>query len=331
MHILKSVALILTLFLSLVAHGNECFTLISKVFKETSLYKEVLTFKPGQSLGMEFEGTISEGLSNYDIALIISDLYKDSGLKAHVVKDNSDESAYQVVFYHGNIEKKLTVLDDTSLNNSKIGKGIEITSPVMTSDKDVKLFTSTLQQLKNAKILNTEDDLGGIHIHYGVPNLTIGQLKTVMKFFYLNSQTVKSAFKMRETRMQINSMSMVAAIDNLEKYPSNALVKDTDLKVFFPKSIIRYKEEIETLELRVFNSSLDTNEQLKDINFTLRVFETLLEVSEEFSEKVMQVYTYARLRMDPEEVRFYSGLHDNEIDSDGDPYLQSLFALISGQ
>lgn len=331
MKIMKSLLFILALSFTSLTFANECFTLISKVFKETEQMTKVLTFKPGQTLGMEFEGTVSEGLSNYDIAIIIKDLYKSSGLDAIVVKDTEEESAYKVVFTQNNRERSLTVLDDVSLNNTKSGKGIEITSPVMTSEEDVLLYTSTLQQLKHANILKTEDELGGIHLHYGVPNLTIGQLKTVMKFFYLNSQTVKSAFKMKPSRMQIDAMSMVAPIDSLENYQSKNLVSETDLKVFFPKSIIRYKEEIGTLELRVFNSSLELNEQLKDINFTLRVFDTILAADEELSQKITEVYKYARLRMDPEQVKFYSGLHDNEIDSEGDPYLQSLFALISEQ
>lgn len=304
--------------------------LAGKVFKEAQTLHRVLPFDEGQSVGMEFEGVIPQDMTNYDLAEHISNYLNDKGIPNTVEKEyRSDEDLYVIQFHFNNSLHTLSVLDDASLNESTLGKGVEITSPIMRSEEETNLFLDLLQDLKRKEILKTEDDLGGIHIHYGASSIKVGELKTILQFFYLNSSTLKSAFKMKNTRIQDNPISLITAIDLLSEYSPDTLVKDLTKSINFPKSLIRYKDETQTLEARVFNSSLEENEQIANINFTKKILDNLLNAPTEFQEEINSIYLNAKSRLDPMEIKRHSGLNDNEIDAESDPYLASLFALIS--
>ncbi|MDD0853402.1 amidoligase family protein [Halobacteriovorax sp. GB3] len=319
--------------------SEKCHRLIQKYFNKSMDVRlglrDTLDQKKFKSLGMEFEGVVVQNLTYFQISEQVQKALKDLGLDAQIKEIGEFNDHYEIQYYSGGELKKVSVLTDGSLISTTLGYPVEITSPIMRNTTEVWQYLSLIQMLGRRIDLRAEEDFGGIHVHYGAKDLTTEQLSHILKVFYVAEHKIIEKFEVKETR-QISQMNNVPnAIHILSThYKKGTLVKDIFDEVPLDRTLIAYKPETMTIELRIFNSNFLSDEHFANIDFSVNLLDDLLKNKDNI-EDVSKEYREAALEKGFDFSSLSKGYHINQDIEESyqaqDPYLAQFMALKNGE
>lgn len=332
--------IILGLLFSLQGLASEkCHRLIQKYFNKSMDVRlglrDTLDQKKFESLGMEFEGVVIQDLNYFQISEHIQKALKDMGLDAQIKEIGEFNDHYEIQYYSGSELKKVSVLTDGSLINTTFGYPVEITSPIMRNTKEVWQYLSLIQMLGRRIDLRAEEEFGGIHVHYGAKDLTTEQLSHILKVFYVAEKKIIEKFEVKDTR-QISAMNNTPNIIHIltTNYKKGTLVKDIVDEVPLDRTLIAYKPETMTIELRIFNSNFLSDEHFANIDFSVNLLDELLKNKDNIDE-ISKEYTQAALEKGFDFDSLLRGYHINqdveESYMEEDPYLTQFMSLKNGE
>jgi hypothetical protein len=290
------VKLKLILFFPFVLLFSTCSSLSEKNTRYISSETKLITCTSGLSevfgrkffsttVGTEFEGAFPAQLSFYDIAKLIETKLKEKFPDANVILKEIDhqysESEYQVILGIQGDESTFTVKTDSTLSfdNPEI-KGIEITSHIMTSQKDIDLYLEVLESIRPAGV-SARADVGGIHFHFGLPaSKTYAELEPLYQLFVKAQDSLIRYFKVHPGRQYHKSSNLNDALMTIQQIVKNTPHKTLDnLNVgeLNRRTMLRILLSLRTWEVRFFNSTLDPEINLFYQDFLERLFSRWLE------------------------------------------------------
>lgn len=251
---------------------ESCLTLIKHFVNQENSYGPVLgrylsNFAPywnfNPTYGIETEFIVPREFTFSDVAQTLANhLQKITpGAEVKVIDGEMVDTEYgfDIIIFHikykvDDVSYHWQVKREISLEGyvDRDYRGLEVASSIIRSPKDFAVFISVLEVLKEmgAKSFPFK---GGVHVHYGVPDLSPIELKLIYRIFSQIESQLKTFFHTSNTRMTIANVSdssniMKALEDVLNEYLSGE---------FQYRKAIRYIPQKSTIELRFWNSSLD--------------------------------------------------------------------------
>lgn len=235
---------------------QENFRFLAKLTSNNSL---------SSTVGFEFEGAIPAQLTYQDVAKRIKDkaqeLYPERTIELEEVEYDYGLSDYKVLIFGDEETLTISVKSDMSLSmEDKTLNGIEITSPIMKTQKDYMNFLTLLEDLKELN-LKARQDVGGIHFHYGLPlDRTYADLVPLYEVFAKGYESLLNYFKANPGRGFQSVDKFVESFDELKKVAKSnpeLPIRNYSVSQLHNRSILRILPPLHTWEIRFFNSTLD--------------------------------------------------------------------------
>ncbi len=218
--------------------------------------------------GFEVEGSIPLALDYRVLAEGISTFLKtrfpgDSiTIEANLRPWN--EGVYIVIHQRDGWEYRYTIEPEKLSIDPKVEpeiKPVEISAPIMRTRSQVELFFELIEDLRRYG-LKSRPNVGGNHVHWGVSPDTsyeeilrlykaVGKLLDIFQENFAFSGDRKKDIDFPQFRAQIVSLEKF-----VKKHP-NTLLRDMRFDVIENRTVLRYVEELGTIELRIFNSNLN--------------------------------------------------------------------------
>ncbi len=181
-----------------------------------------------------------------------------------------DEYEYIVRYEHDGRIYDYEIKEDTSIHSTPVHLGMELASPKMYNQQDINLFHDILNQLKKEGKIKTSYT-AGTHVHVGFPEAYPHEIALALSLFSAFQQQIYEAFSVLPERRRRHAefignkvLSFLREIDNndftikdiLDRFPT----KNYSLN---PEPLNRF----DTVEFRLFNSSLNPEQIGQMINF----------------------------------------------------------------
>ncbi|MCF8057722.1 MAG: amidoligase family protein [Bacteriovoracaceae bacterium] len=234
---------------------QENFRFLAKLTSNNSL---------SSTVGFEFEGAIPAQLTYLDVAKRIKDkaqeLYPERTIELEEVEYDYGLSDYKVLIIGDEETLTISVKSDMSLSiEDKTLNGIEITSPIMKTQKDYMNFLTLLEDLKELN-LKARQDVGGIHFHYGLPlDRTYADLVPLYEVFAKGYESLLNYFKANPGRGFQSVDKFVESFDELKRVAKSnpeLPIRNYSVSQLHNRSILRILPPLHTWEIRFFNSTL---------------------------------------------------------------------------
>lgn len=224
-----------------------------------------LNKKLASSVGLEFEGAFPAQFSYYDVALVmkksLEEKFPNSQVTLNEIDHRFSASEYQVIVNKGDVSQTYSVKGDSSLSfeDSNL-KGIEITSPIMRTKQDFEAFLEVLEEART-KGINARQDVGGIHLHYGLPrDKTYAELEPLYELFVKSHESLLSYFRVNPGREYQSPRQLEEALEAIRQIagrdPSKTL-ENLTVGELNRRGLLRILPTLGTFEVRFFNSTLD--------------------------------------------------------------------------
>ena len=260
---------------------NQCVDILWAIEPEVDSASTFLS----STAGIEFEGSIPKHLSFRTIAEAIeADLKQRNPYDRVWIEEEpfgNIESSYHVKHDKNGWIKTYSIKVEGDLNFEKLYepdvKGLEITSPIMRTEEEVSYFISILDELRSFG-LKSRPDKGGIHIHWGVKETeTLSNVSNLYKAVYKLIQSSLKHFNFGSDRGEfLNFLSFKSIVDNFaavaQENPDETL-SEGDVEQISKRSLMRYESRYGTIELRLFNSTLNPDLNQFYFEFTQAIFE----------------------------------------------------------
>ncbi len=216
-----------------------------------------------ETFGIEFEGIMPIDLSDIDIMEAIK-----PAIAKHFKIDLSDIRIKQ-----DEIRTSLNFLIDGEINHWEIHrelfdvpsgfKNIEFTSSIL-EIQDLELYYSLLKILKDSGV-KQYPRRGGIHVHYGVPHISIDAINIIYKVIADLDSEIRSFYKVSSEREPLGKIDNIA-LNIIGRLQGKQILGN--ISAIKAKKLIRYAPIFKTLEFRMLGSSLDPEEVRHVVEFT---------------------------------------------------------------
>lgn len=180
------------------------------------------------------------------------------------------EYEYVIRYQHNGRVYDYEIKEDVTIHSSPVHIGTELTSPKLYNRRDIDLFYDILNQLKTEgkiKISYT----AGTHVHVGFPEAYPHEVALALSLFSAFEQQIYEAFSvLPERRRKYAGFIGDGALNFLRETDSNDFTIKDILDRFPSKNYGLNPESLkrfETLEFRLFNSSLKIEQIDQMINF----------------------------------------------------------------
>lgn len=261
------------------AYSTDCFKLINNIFraKRTKvIYPNENKYK---SLGLEVEGVVDGKYSFFEIAASIENLLEKKFDEVRIIKLGFAEYGVQFKSFIETDWNMISILRDGSIKEGENQKGLEITSPIMRSTSDIKTHLKVIDHVKKEFNFNSVSS-GGVHVHYGVQNVSLDTIINFKKFYYMMTQQIISAVGFHPDRELAGLGGLKNDIENLEDFRRIGVVKKIFEGFAQHNTLIKYSKEYETIENKIFNSTLDLTTLSHHLDQTVELFYTLTHEAE---------------------------------------------------
>lgn len=229
--------------------------------------------------GMEFEGSVPAQLEFRILAeRIRSNLesqYPNDEVWVEEEPFGTIENSYHVKHSHdGWIDTYSVKVEGNLVSERRYEpevKGVEITSPIMRTEEQVAVYIWILDDLR-ALGLKSRPDRGGIHVHRGVsPDETLKRVSELYTGVYKLMRSASEHFRLGSERGEfLDLWSLRSIVDSFQAVAEanpEATLSNGDVSQIAKRSVLRYEQRYSTIELRIFNSTL--NQELNHFYFLL--------------------------------------------------------------
>ncbi|MCH2535002.1 MAG: amidoligase family protein [Bdellovibrionales bacterium] len=234
-------------------------------------------YKPSKepiTVGIEVEALVPTkiGLSGI-VKILESEIQKTYG---EVFVDHRPDSLieYRVSYYKSGTQYTYQVHRGWHGTNKKFIDA-EISSPIVRDKNDLDFFLNTLNILKRKVKLKAQPSQAGVHVHFGFSKTSEAELGFLITLFSVLEKQILQTFSTTNSRQnRYTNTSSESLLYYLQNTPVNQLRLNSMYSVVSEKKKnyalnILSLQKYETVEMRLFNSSVNASHVLQMVNFTV--------------------------------------------------------------
>ncbi len=255
--------------------ADQCLNLhlqkVSQFLKPFDFSSEPLT------TGIEIEGVVPKYLGRKGVANELKRFLEQSFGEVTMVK----QYGYKLSYIHEGRAYHFEVKNDPTIKNKEGEKAVEITSPILHSKEDVQFFIKAMEHLKDIGF-KAEPKSAGVHIHLGFDSPYAAELLLLSSIFSLIDPAMKKEFGVTPERLfrgfiePLNEGKITQAFEHVSEIL--ALKDIIEIQKWLPNRndrAVHLLTKHGTLEIRIFNSTLESSQLLKMVEFSQKLMVAL--------------------------------------------------------